>query len=443
MFRILTISDLHIEDGRLDRQVPVLEQVAADAAVLKPDLILVPGDLFGHRVPHRSSPHERMVAVDFLRSMAAQAPVVIAYGNHDAPEDLDVFAVLESTWPIHVVEAAERITVRTKGGPADVCVLAYPRRRALLDGEDLPRGPEHVRRTMNAKIEALLDAWTVLTADSRKAGIPVIFTAHVQTRGCHTSGGEILAENEIEIGRDLLDKLAPDFGGIGHIHLRQEVADRVWYPGSPWPVDHGEQERKAYLVTDLWRGVGSIESTYLLEGLPDDPRRVLGDDRILDYEDSPADHRMACRVWSVETGAVPLRTLIWKWGVPDGGDEPEWLSTPTLGPGAVVGCEVKVRLVTTAKDAGSCPWGEELEAYRNVALEWKEERVIEPVISVRNPEVSEAETLPEKIRAYWRTLGDGAPEKAEQGSALVEFQEIEEQGMETVKQGIRTILEEV
>jgi DNA repair exonuclease SbcCD nuclease subunit len=65
-----------------------------------------------------------------LARMAACAPVVLCYGNHDLPGDLDVFAKLKSKYPIAVVDTPRVLTIEvaTKQGvrTAAIFVLPYP-----------------------------------------------------------------------------------------------------------------------------------------------------------------------------------------------------------------------------------------------------------------------------------------------------------------------------
>ena len=88
--RILAICDLHVtERQREEDQRAVLARVADDADQLRPALSIIGGDLYGHAVPHRSTPTEREILAPFVQRLARWGPVVVLVGNHDVPEDLE------------------------------------------------------------------------------------------------------------------------------------------------------------------------------------------------------------------------------------------------------------------------------------------------------------------------------------------------------------------
>ena len=61
-FKVAHFGDLHIKEGdRLADQAAVLADMAMTLDVHRPDLIVIAGDIYGHTVPHRSTPAERGV----------------------------------------------------------------------------------------------------------------------------------------------------------------------------------------------------------------------------------------------------------------------------------------------------------------------------------------------------------------------------------------------
>ena len=423
--RVLHVADLHVEQGpREEEHRRVLRHVATDARLLRPDLVIIAGDLYGKTVPHRSSPREREILAPVVAELAAIAPVVIVYGNHDAPEDLEILGRLQGDWPILVVPGAGRFEVLTRSGPVDLYVLAYPRKRALLeDGDDVARGAEAGRLAMIDKIASLFDLWSweVEAARKRDPARPSLFLGHVNVKGAKTSGGEVLAGHEIEVGRIDLERLGVDYGALGHIHLRQEPARRSWFPGSLWPTDFGERDDKAY---------------HLVEIGADRPLEAVAD-RVVAEATYAEPGRLPVVVRAIATGARPLRTLLWRWAADEAGAV-GWTDVPHLDPEAIRGSEVRARLITTTIHASTCPWEDAIAPYRAAAEAWREEKVIEPVISVRAPEVSLAPTTPEKLAAYWRTLSS-PPADAERDAALGALADLELHGTTEIRARITAL----
>lgn len=429
--RVLHVADLHVEQGaREDEHRRVLRTVATDARALRPDLVIVAGDLYGKTVPHRSSPREREILAPIVAELAGLAPVVICYGNHDAPEDLEILARLQGDWPILVVPGAGRFEVATRSGVVDLYVLAYPRKRAILEeADDVARGAEAGRLAMIDKIASLFDlwAWEVEERRLRRPDRPAIFVGHVNVKGSRTSGGEVLAGHEIEIGRVDLERLGVDYAALGHIHLRQEPARRAWYPGSLWPTDHGEKDRKSYHVVDI----GQVE-------IPPDE---VGDRWVGDPVEYLERGRLPVVVHAIATDARPLRTLTWRWAADEAGAV-GWTHAPELPPEAIAGADVRARLITTTAHVATCPWDLVREPYARAAAVWREERVVEPVISVRAPEVSQAPTTGAKLSAYWRTLSS-PPADAERDAALGALADLELHGATKLRGRIAALRGEI
>ena len=408
--RILAICDLHVtERQREEDQRAVLARVADDADQLRPALSIIGGDLYGHAVPHRSTPTEREILAPFVQRLARWGPVVVLVGNHDVPEDLELLARLSGEWPIHVVTEPEILRVDTRVGAVDVAALPYPRRKTWLD-EGEARGGESTRAVLQAKLAELLAAWSAVLPLRRPDRAATVFAGHVQISGSRTGGGEVLAGGEPEIAPVDLADLPVDVALLGHIHLCQTPADRAWYTGSPWPQDFGEREDKGYLVADVGPWAMEVWDPTLNGGGP--PRA----EELAAYPATETRNR--ARILRLPAHAPKLVSLTWRWGCPHGDEEgqPDWLETPNAIPADVRGAHVRARLHVQPQARASCPW-EKVSALFRAALSWKEELVIETSVSVRAPEVAAAEALDDKIRAYWRTLTP-APAPELQDAAL-------------------------
>ncbi len=426
--RILHLTDLHLTSGpRLADQAAVLEHVVAEAVRLQVQATVITGDLYGMAVPHRSTPAERAVLFPTVRTLAKLGPVVIVYGNHDYPGDLETLTQLGGgfDWPVRVASTACRLQLRTSGPDLDVYCLPWVTKRWLLAGEEL-RGVEATRQLAGTKVGQLLGLWAATRR--RRAGQAVsVFAAHCMIAGARTSGGEQLNGTDIETPRAALVALAPDVGLLGHIHTRQEAAPRCWYGGDPYAVDHGEVDTKGYTIIDI-----APTSAQWPELWPEAPGGAL---QVTEYEPG-TDGEAATRLTYLPTPARRWLTLDWRWAA-DHGDEyapdptrprnqrpefcaapPRWITRPTADEIASVdGCEVRARLVVPAQWRSGCPWDDELAALRAAgAHRIQVEAVTEPVLRVRAPEVAQAATPLDKARAYWATLAT-PPDEPDQAAA--------------------------
>lgn len=430
--RIVHIPDLHVTEGpRLSDHARTLQAIVTRIVDdVRPDVVLLTGDFYGHTVPHRSTPAERAVLYPELERLAGVAPVVVVAGNHDHPVDVAGMRHVRGRFPIHVALRPEVVDVAALGGPPiSVYCLPYPTARVLLGDREARAGLRATWDAVQARLSELFAEWRAAIAAARAAN-PArahVLAGHVSVRGSCTSGGEVLAGREIEVGADELQSCAFDAGCLGHIHLRQEVAQRVWYGGSAWRNDFSEVEwAKGWQVIALG---ASAEDRSAPPFAFDEALWCSGDDTQL-----PA--------WFgfVASPARRLVTLDYRWGVADapaGGadaDAPRWLARPSDeeiagvgdgGPGVPGGAEVRMRLLVPAQWSASCPWDEEVARVTAAgAVRVVVERQIQASQRVRAPEVAEAATLADQLEAYWRTLSP-PPAEADRARALDRLPELE------------------
>lgn len=416
--RIAHLSDLHITEGpHLDDHRETLSRIVQAALACNPHLWLLTGDFYGRTVPHRSTPRERAVLYPLVRQMAETGPVVVLYGNHDFDPDLDSMALLGGRWPVYVVKVAESFRVVTPAGPARLWAIPYPAKKWLLAGEEKAPGVLQGQATAASKLSMLLSLWTARIQAARVAtrrdGFcePHIFTAHAQVCGGRTSGGEVLAGQEIEIGQADLAMMGVDYGALGHLHLRQEPALRCWYPGSPWMNDHGEaKDIKGWHLVDIDTGDG-------IDPEPMDGEEPMAWDGV-DYE-GLQDGRARVRVLLMGSSCRRFLTLDWSWGMGDDG-RPRWLVEPAAGewehqvPGAIVRARIEI-----AQDcAAACPWEQVEQAIRALdPYRLTIERRQVGRLRVRAPTVAKATSIDDKLQALW-SLQEPAPSAVEQEQAL-------------------------
>lgn len=382
--------------------------IAAD-----PHLFIVSGDLYNHIVPWKSTPDERGVLFPALVRMAQHGPVAVVLGNHDHAEDLTGLSHLGGAWGIYVVTGADVLRVPTRAGIANLYCASYPTARWLLAGDPTPRSLVETRAAAGEAMAGLLASWAYRIRKARKANPdePHILAAHFAVTGSQTAGGEVLGSNEVEVSRAALDALPVDFGNVGHIHYRQQVAERCSYPGSPWRNDFSEVE--------------PFKGWSLAEIGPAAMSRPRGPDA---WVYPATTERQACVVHAVPNPCRTFATLDYRYGADLDTNIPRWITRPTDA--AIAACkdaEVRMRLVVSEQWVGGAPWDDEVARISALAVRVQVERVIEPVIRIRAPLVASAVTPADKLAAYWQTLAT-MPSEAEQASARACLDEVAHAG---------------
>src|SRR5258706_8794364 len=102
MYRLAHISDTHVCDRLRPQDLGhILKLFVMAAEKERVDVIVHAGDFFDRR----STPEERNHLADFLRSAAEVAPVFGVRGNHDTPEDLELFNWLQTKHVVRIQES--------------------------------------------------------------------------------------------------------------------------------------------------------------------------------------------------------------------------------------------------------------------------------------------------------------------------------------------------
>jgi hypothetical protein len=254
--RIVHIGDLHLgPNARQADRLAALDLII-ETELAKPDLALwaLPGDLFHSR----SSIDDRNELAPRLQRMADAAPVVLVYGNHDAPGDLELLARLKARHPITV--ASRPGVDYFVGGTGEIIAAAfipYPSRAGLVGAGVASGALEQTGSQFFDMAVIGLSAGLEQIADGIVDGEPYIpiVLGHVNVAGARASSGQPQIGQEIELDQAALQRFqANAYIGLNHIHKHQQVG-RAVYAGSICRLDFGEVEPKGY-----------VEVTYLKLG---------------------------------------------------------------------------------------------------------------------------------------------------------------------------------
>ena len=191
----------------------------------------------GDLTTYKATIKERNLWVDRLVEMANHAPVILIAGNHGAELEGDfyVFARAKGKHPIHLCTEPQFIEM----GDAAVAVFPYPR-KAEMAGNEHSLGEAFARQLdeFNQRFE-------------QRPGCYKLFFGHFGVAGARVSSGQPLVGRCAEYPLDPLRSLKAQYVGLSHVHLRQQLAPRVWYAGSLSRCDYSEVEDKGYHLVTL------------------------------------------------------------------------------------------------------------------------------------------------------------------------------------------------
>lgn len=359
--RAVIVGDSHLQgtNPRNGDRLRAWDQII-EAGLQFPDLAawLHVGDVFHAR----STPDDRVSVAERLVRMANAAPVVVIYGNHDAPLDLHVFGKLKAAHPIIVVDQPQTVMLRPSQSdvPLLVACLPYPTKAGLVSAGIVPGDVQDV--AANA-LDAVFMQFGHDVAEARHHGAPTIFMAHATINGAVTSVGQPMGvHGEIVVTATHLNRLGDIPKVFGHIHKAQDLYGAT-YAGSICRMDFGETEEKRFLVARFGREDWSLES-----------------------------HAIDCPARYHVEGELSRDGFTWQ---------------ATKGPGGALeqapaswrGSEVRVRYRFNQSQRGALDQARVLAEFAE-ALRVEVEPIAVPDRQLRAPAVAEARTLEQKLAAY-------------------------------------------
>lgn len=245
--RIAHTSDWHI-DHAPHSPTPSLRQRAwrGNHKVLKAlldaaqqcgaDLLVHAGDAFHHGRP---SPEAMMMLVDTLApALHDGLPMVFIEGNHERlrhragqrTATAVLAEALSAHGEVHVVTDGPEL-VRLDSGLQVACLPWLDTFGLLRDADKLDE-PETVQHDFVARSAVNMLARLAEQADD---GQPLVATSHLTVSSAKRGAERDLTAlfREPVVSAKALAELPFDYVALGHIHKPQELAERVWYSGSP------------------------------------------------------------------------------------------------------------------------------------------------------------------------------------------------------------------
>ncbi|NLO09153.1 MAG: exonuclease SbcCD subunit D [Clostridiales bacterium] len=254
--RIFHISDLHIGKqlhfyNMKDDQLAILGQIIDKAKELRPDAIIIAGDIYDKSVPSAES---YMIFNQFLNDLSdikPDIPVLIIAGNHDSAERLDyASAFLEkdnifvSVQPPYIEdEYLKKIVLKDEYGDVNFYMLPFTKPgyvRHLFE--------EGVITSYDSAIKALIDRENI---DYSKRNVLISHQFYVSG----DASPEICDSEQVYItvgGIDSvdIDRIKDfDYVALGHLHGAQSIGMKhIRYSGTPLKYSVSE-EKHAKAIT--------------------------------------------------------------------------------------------------------------------------------------------------------------------------------------------------
>jgi DNA repair exonuclease SbcCD nuclease subunit len=233
--RLVHLSDIHLGFRQYERQTPAgINQREADVAAslrrvidavidLRPDLVLIAGDVFHTVRPTNPAILHAFLQFSRLMQMLPNTTVVMVAGNHDTPRTRETGCILRLFSPLGIT-VVEGDAKRIPFPEHDLSILAVP---------DMPGKKPTLEPDPVAKYNILL--------------------LHGEIEGVLPRYGRELDRSPMEITQKELGAERWDYVALGHYHVYRSVAPNAFYAGS---LDYTSTNPWGELAEECEAGIG-------------------------------------------------------------------------------------------------------------------------------------------------------------------------------------------
>lgn len=205
---------------------------------LRPDLVLVAGDVFHTVRPSNTAIADAFRQFSLLAGRLPDVPIVMIAGNHDSPRSADTGNILNLFREIDGVRVVcdECRTIRLPD--IDTSILCLPH-VALSTGEEVAMEPDPASRHNVLMLHGTIEGET----------------ADAKLRYISEYGGAVIPEGKI-------DAAQWDYVALGHYHLCEDLAPNMWYSGGLERTSANiwfEREEKGFLLYSTKTGRAEFE----------------------------------------------------------------------------------------------------------------------------------------------------------------------------------------
>ena len=258
MIKVLHLADLHFRSRWLELMVECFPAIMEAAEQV--DLVLVTGDTYEGPMPLDSEPVR--TCREFYSQLSSIAPVLVIRGTYTHDRN-QLYYLSDINSPQIMVVDQPGVALFRHQSLTWCGEVVRPMTKEELKADDeevlvigcLPEPPKVLELDhANGLIQAICSGYRAATPE----GVPLVIAGHMGVSGSDLSNQSILGQY---VGRSVLESGGcPVF--LGHIHKPQQIGSRIFYSGSPWPLNYGEAHQHGFYIHRLVEG-GAIFSTFV------------------------------------------------------------------------------------------------------------------------------------------------------------------------------------
>ncbi|MCE5211877.1 MAG: metallophosphoesterase [Deltaproteobacteria bacterium] len=254
MLKILHTADWHVRDNNIEEIGECLSFLVYTTDNEKVDLVLIAGDIFDSRDIKLDSKSAKMV-IRTISELADICPVAIVLGtaSHDGTA-AEVLRYARGKHFVHVSSVPEQIYLKqgelypARGiesiKPAAVLTMIPQPSKQYFNQGSIQESNESISQAMNGLFAGF-------GAAAAECSCPHLLIYHGSISGARLSNSQTLTGMDIEVSTDQLGLSNADLFLCGHIHLPQELRGNVFYSGSIYPNNFGENHDHGFYIHEI------------------------------------------------------------------------------------------------------------------------------------------------------------------------------------------------
>ena len=267
--KFIHLSDLHIGKhlyhyNMKEDQEHILEEVIGYTEKLRPDAVVIAGDIYDKSVPSAEA-----VAVfdDFLTRLSSVSPqvsILIIAGNHDSAQRLDYASRLLGSRGIYIAgkapetekEHLKKVVLKDEYGPVNFYLLPFlkPGYVRLLCENETPG-------SYTEAVDAVLRREDIDFSERNVLVSHQFYTGNGETP--ETCDSELFSVGGID-NVDISAISRFDYAALGHIHKPMKAGSENWrYCGTPLACSVSEAQQQKGIIMVEMGAKGEVKTTVL------------------------------------------------------------------------------------------------------------------------------------------------------------------------------------
>lgn len=248
--KILHFADAHLRDKDIDEAEKCLNFLIETARSEKVDLIISAGDTFDSQEIKLDSKSARL-AIRVVSELADIAPVAIIIGtnSHDGKSP-EILQFAKGIYPVHVSAVPEQVYFIKDGNAfresgegyrpqAVITLIPQPSKQFFQTNSGIADSDQEIGQAMSGLFAGF-------GVQAEGFDCPHILIYHGTVSGSKLPNGQIITGLDISVTTEQIKLSRADAVLCGHIHLPQELPGRIFYSGSLFANNWGENHAHGF-----------------------------------------------------------------------------------------------------------------------------------------------------------------------------------------------------